>query len=161
VAAAVAAGLLARARTRAFADLGADGTVQIGAATRALTLDTTIFLPKAMEAYLAALKGSHGRKVDARTEKAELARGTAAAQTCGAAEKKLQETKKALVSCNFGLESCDPARHAELLKAVDEARLAAEAAFRDVETTRTGGAAEDEGSITRAADAAGCREPWW
>jgi hypothetical protein len=65
------------------------------------------------------------------------------------------------VSCDFGLESCDAGRHAALLKAVDEARVAAEAAFRDVETTRTGGAAEDESSITRAAEAAGCREPWW
>jgi hypothetical protein len=156
-----AAGLLARARTRAFADLGPDGTVQIGAASRALTLDTTVLLPKAMEAYLGVLKGSRPRRVDPRTQKAELARGTAAAQACGAAEKKLQETKKALVSCNFGLESCDQGRHAELLKAVDEARVAAEAAFRDVETTRTGGAAEDEGSITRAAETAGCREPWW
>ena len=161
VSAADGAGLLARARTRAFADLGPDGSVQIGAASRALTLDTTIFLPKAMEGYLAALKGARARKVDARTEKAELARGTAAAQACGAAEKKLQETKKSLVSCDFGLESCDAARHTALLKAVDEARVAAEAAFRDMETTRTGGASEDEGSITRAAEAAGCREPWW
>jgi hypothetical protein len=156
-----AAGLVARARTRAFADVAADGTVQIGAPTRALVLDTTSLLPRAMEAYLAVLKGARGRRVDPRTAKAEAARGVAAAQACGAAEKKLQDSKKALVSCNFGLESCDDGRHAGLLKAVDEARVAAEAAFRDVETTRTGGAAEEEGSITRAADAAGCREPWW
>ncbi len=156
-----AAGLLIRGRTRAFADIAADGTVTIGAATRGFTLDTAALLPKAMDAYGALLKGQRPRKVDAKTAKGEKARGIAAAQACGASEKKLQDTKKSLVSCNFGLEVCDAAKQAALAKAVDEARLAAETAFHDLETARTGGASEEADALTRAAEAAGCREPWW
>jgi hypothetical protein len=154
------AGLWARARTRAFADLGPDGSVQFAAPGRGFTLNTATLLPQAMEAYLAGLKSAKPKKLDTKTATAEKARGLSAAQTCGAHEKKLQDTKKSLVSCNFGLEACDEARHASLAKAVDEARLAAEAAFHDLEAARTADT-EDADAISRAADAAGCREPWW
>jgi hypothetical protein len=153
--------VIGRARTRAFADVTADGSVQIGVRGRGFTLDTTALMPRAMEAYLGVLKGARPRKVDKKTAGAEKQRGIAAAQACGGWEKKLQETKKSLVSCNFGLESCDDAKHAALAKAVDEARLAAETAFHEMELSRTGGAAEEAGDITRAAESAGCREPWW
>jgi hypothetical protein len=158
--AADAAGLIARAPVRAFADLGPDGAVNFGAQTRGLTLDTAAILPQSMEAYLSALKGIRPRKLDARTAGAQKAQGTTAAQACGAAEKKLQESKKLLVSCNVGLEKCDPAKHAELAKAVDDARFAAEAAFRDFETARTADAA-DADDLAQAATGSGCREPWW
>jgi hypothetical protein len=154
------AGLYARARTRAFADLGPDGAVQVHAGGRGFTLDTTALLPRAMEAYLAALKPAHTRKLDKKTAAAEKARGLAAAQACGDSEKKLQEEKKSLVSCNFGLEACSDTRHAALAKSVDEARVAAEAAFHDLEDARTADA-EDADAIARAAATAGCREPWW
>ncbi len=153
-------GILARARTRAFADLAPDGAVQIGAPGRGLTLDTASLFPRATEAYLPVFKNARPRKADAKTVKAEHARGVAAAQSCGASEKKLQDTKKALVSCNFGIEVCDDARHASLAKAVDEARVAAESAFQELETARTGTADEAE-PLRAAAEAAGCREPWW
>jgi hypothetical protein len=159
--AADAAGLVIRGKTRAFADLGLDGSVQIGAPTRALTLDVSAFLPRANDAYVGVMKRVSPRKPDGRTAKAEKARGLAAAQACGAALRKLSETKKGLASCNFGLESCDEAKHASLLKTVDEARLAAESAFRDLETIRTGGAADEAEALTHAAESAGCREPWW
>jgi hypothetical protein len=161
VAPADAAGLLNRGKTRAFADLAADGSVQIDAASRGFTLDTTTFLPRATESYFGVLKAARPRKVDAKTVKAEKARGTTEAQTCGAWIKKLSETKKALASCNFGLEPCDDAKQAALVKGVDEARRSVESAFHSVETTRTGGAADEAEAITRAAEAAGCREPWW
>lgn len=153
-------GVLARARTRAFADLAPDGAVQIGAPGRGLTLDTAALFPRATEAYLPLFKNAHPRKADTKTIKAEHARGMAAAQACGTSEKKLQDTKKALVSCNFGLEVCDDARQAALARSVDEARVAAEAAFQELETARTGTADEAE-PLRAAADAAGCREPWW
>jgi hypothetical protein len=155
------AGLLGRAQKRAFADLAADGSVQIGVATRGATLETGGLFPAAMTAYTDALKGARGRKVDARTARAEKAKGAAAAATCGASEKKLQDTKKALVSCNFALEVCDEARQTALAKSVDEARVAAEAAFHELDLARTGGAAEEADALDRAAAAAGCREPWW
>lgn len=160
VPAADVAGMLARGRTRAFADLSPDGTAQIGASSRGFTFDTAGVLPRAHEAHAMALKGAR-RTVDARTGRAEKARGVAAAQACGAALRRLTETKKALASCNFGLTSCDAAQHAKLLKTVDEARVAAENAFHDVESTRTGGAADAADDISRAAETAGCREPWW
>ncbi|MFT3766051.1 MAG: hypothetical protein QM820_11120 [Minicystis sp.] len=155
------AGLLLRARTRVFADLAPDGSVQIGAASRAFTLDTAAFLPRATEAYATVLKGARPKKVDAKTAKAEKARGQAAAQACGSALRKLSETKKALASCNFGLEACDDAKTAGLVKTVDEARVAAERAYHELEEVRTGGAADEADALTRAAEAAACREPWW
>jgi len=161
VAPADVAGLLGRGKTRAFADLGPDGNVQIDAASHGFTLDTTTFLPKATESYFGVLKGTRPRKVDGKTVKAEKARGVIEAQTCGAWLKKLSETKRSLASCNFGLEPCDDARQAALVKGVDDARRSVESAFHSVESTRTGGAAEEADAITRAAEAAGCREPWW
>jgi hypothetical protein len=140
--------------------MGADGSVQLGAATRALTLGTSAMLPRAMEAYLGALKGAKPRKLDPRSAANEKARGVAAAQACGAAVKKLQENKKALLGCNFGLEVCDAGRQAALGKAVDEARVDAENTFRDLETARTADP-EDADTITRAAQSAACLEPWW
>jgi hypothetical protein len=155
-----AAGVIARGRTRAFADVAPDGSVQPDAAGHAFTLDTTALLPRAMEAYLAVFKGVRGGKLASRVAAAEKARAERAAATCGAAEKRLQDSKKALVSCNFALESCDDAKQASLAKAVDEARIASESAFHEVESARTADAADAE-AIHHAAEAAGCREPWW
>ena len=47
------------------------------------------------------------------------------------------------------------------MKTVDEARLAAEVAFRALESARTGGAVDEADALSRAAESAGCREPWW
>jgi hypothetical protein len=152
-----AAGLVNRGRVRAFADLAPDGTVAIGSVSRALTLDTRAFLPRATDALGALLRA---RRVGGPTAKAERARGMAAAQACGAALRRLSETKRGLVSCNFGLEACDEAKHAALRKSIDEARVAAEEAFRDLETARTS-ATDEADALTRAATSAGCREPWW
>jgi hypothetical protein len=155
------AGLILRGKNRAFADLGPDGAVQLDAASRGFTLDATTFLPRATEAYAGVLKSTRPRKVDAKTVKAEKERGVTEAQTCGAWLKKLSETKRSLASCNFGLEPCDDARQAALVKGVDDARRSVEAAFHSVESTRTGGAADEADAITKAAETAGCREPWW
>jgi hypothetical protein len=155
-----AAGLFTRARTRAFADLTDTGAVVIGAPGRGFTLDTAALLPRAMEVYLGVLKAARPRKIDAKTAASEKARGLAAAAACGASEKKLQDIKKALVSCNFGLEACDDAKHAALAKSVDEARLSAESAFHELEAARTDDD-EDADTIRRAAETAACREPWW
>jgi hypothetical protein len=155
-----AAGLIARARTCAFADLGSDGSVQAGARGRAFTLNTTALLPRAMEAYLGALKAARPPKLATRAATAEKERGVRAAEACGASEKRLQDIKKSLVSCNFALEGCDHAKHASLVKSVDEARVAAEEAFHEMESARTADAA-DADAIQHAAEAAGCREPWW
>jgi hypothetical protein len=155
------AALLGRGRTRAFADLAPDATVQIGAITRAATLDTSRLLPKAMGAYLDAMKPSRSRKADSRTQLAEKAHGMAAATACGAAMRRLKESKTALFGCSFGLDVCDEAKQSELAKNVDAARADAEAAYRDLDGARVGAAANEATALTQAAEVAGCREPWW
>jgi hypothetical protein len=154
-------GLIERARTRAFADVTPDGSVQIGAASRADRLDTTALLPQAMFAYLAALKPARLKKLDKNAVQIAKAAGTAAATSCGAALRKLQDSKLALINCSFGLETCDEARTASLNKLVDGSRLAAEAAFHELDLARTGGAVAETDALAKAAEQAGCREPWW
>src|SRR6185503_11562994 len=100
-------GLIQRAETRAFADLAAEGSVQVGAVSRASRVDTTALLPRAMAGYGEALKGVKPRKLATNVTRAASESGLGAAQACGAAEKKLQESKLALINCNFGLERCD------------------------------------------------------
>ncbi len=113
-----------------------------------------------MDSYLAVLRGLRGGKLVGHAAAAEKARGLKAAETCAASERKLQEIKKGLVSCNFGLEACDDAKHAALIKSVDEARVAAEGAFHEMESARTADG-DDAEAIQHAAETAGCREPWW
>lgn len=161
VAAPDADGLIVRAKTRAFADVTPEGTVAIGAASRADRLDTTALLPRSMAAYLAALKPARPRKLDKNAVQAAKSAGAAAAASCGGALRKLQDSKLALINCSFGLETCDAARASGLEKSVDESRLAAEAAYHELDLARTGGAVDEVDALTRAAEQAGCREPWW
>jgi hypothetical protein len=154
-------GLIQRAKTRAFADVTADGAVQVGAMSRADRLETTAILPKATAAYLDALKPAKPKKLDKKAVQAAKATGVAAAGACGGALRKLQDSKLALINCNFGLETCDDARTAGLKKSVDDARAAAEAAYHDLDLARTGGAADEADELTKASEQAGCREPWW
>lgn len=154
-------GLILRAQTRAFADVTPEGAVEIGAASRASRLDTTALLPSAMAAYLAALKPARPKKLDKNAVQIAKATGVAAAASCGGALRKLQESKLALINCNFGLLTCDEGKTAGLKKSVDESRVAAESAFHDLDLARTGGAVEDAAALDKAAEQAGCREPWW
>ena len=154
------AGVAERGLTKVFADLSPEGAFQLGASTHAFTLETAAIFPRAQEDYLRAWKSVRPRKVDSRTGKSEKAKGQAAAQSCGASIKRLTESKKALVSCDFGLERCDGGKRAELLKSVDEARVAVEGSFRELEMIRTG-LPEESANLARSSEAAGCREPWW
>jgi hypothetical protein len=161
VAAPEANGLLQRGKTRAYADVTIDGAVEIGARTRAARLDLNGPLPRAMSAYLDAMKSAKPRKLDKNTVKLAKSSGVAAAALCGNAEKKLQESKLALINCNFGLETCDDQKTAQLIKALDDSRNAAESAYHDLDLARTGGAAEEADDLVKSAEAYGCREPWW
>jgi len=154
-------GLLLRAKTRAFADVAPDGTVQLGAMSRADRLETSALLPRATAAYLDALKPAKPRKLDKKAVQAAKATGTAAATACGGALRRLQDSKIALINCSFGLETCDDAKTTGLKKSVDDARTAAEVAYHELDLARTGGAADEGDALTKAAEQAGCREPWW
>ncbi len=154
-------GLIERAKTRAFADVTPDGTVEIGAASRASRLDTTALLPRSMAAYLAALKPARLKKLDKNAVQAAKSAGAAAAASCGGALRKLQDSKLARINCSFGLETCDDARASGLEKSVDVSLVAAEAAYHELDLARTGGAIDELDALARAAEQAGCREPWW
>ncbi len=158
---AFADGLIQRAKTRAFADVTADGTVQIGAASRADRLDTSALLPRSMAAYLDALKPARPRKLDKKAVQAAKAAGSAAAAVCGTALRTLQDSKLALINCSFGLETCDDTKPEALKKSVDDARVAAESAYHDLDLARTGGAVDEIDALAKAAEQSGCREPWW
>jgi hypothetical protein len=161
VAAPDADGLIVRAKTRAFADVAADGTVQLGATSRADRLETSAILPKSMAAYLDALKPAKPKKLDKKAVQAAKGTGTDAAFACGTALRRLQESKIALINCSFGLETCDDGKTTGLKKSVDDARTAAEAAYHDLDMARTGGAVDEADALAKTAETAGCREPWW
>jgi hypothetical protein len=154
-------GLVARARTRAFADVGPDGAVLIGVPSRASRLDTTQLLPRSMAAYADAMKSARPKKLDKKVAQAAKAEGADAGGRCASAERKLQESKLSLINCSFGLDTCDEAKEEALRKSVDEARGAAEAAYHALDLARTGGAIDDAEALGKAAEQVGCREPWW
>lgn len=156
-----AAGVIQRAKSRAFADVALDGSAAVGATNGAWLTETLSLWPKAMEAHAAAMRSARARRVDPRVSKAVREKGLNAGRDCASWERKLQESKQALLFCNFGIEACDATRTAELLKALDDTRIAAESAFRDLDHARTGAAIDASDEISRAADQAGCREPWW
>lgn len=154
-------GLILRAKTRAFADVAPDGTVQLGATSRADRLETSAILPKAMAAYLDALKPAKPKKLDKKAVQAAKTAGTDATFACGSALRRLQDSKIALINCSFGLETCDEAKTTGLKKSVDDARTTAEAAYHEIDLARTGGAVDEAEAIAKSVELAGCREPWW
>jgi hypothetical protein len=159
-----ASGILARGRTRPLADIDEKGGVKAGAASPAGRIDATKALPSAMRAYVAALDpGGRGGapRVDAATANKARATGLERARACAESEKRLQSFKATLVSCAFELESCAPDKLAEATAAVDDGMVAAAAAWDAFDTARTGAASAFAGELTDAAQAAGCREPWW
>jgi hypothetical protein len=114
-----------------------------------------------MAAYLDALKPARRKKLDKNAVQAAKSAGSAAAVSCGGALRKLQDSKLALINCSFGLETCDDARASGLKKSVDDSLVAAEAAYHELDLARTGGAIDELDALARAAEQAGCREPWW
>jgi hypothetical protein len=129
-------GLLERARTRALADLGADGTVQLGAMTRAFWLDTAKLWPEASTAHVIALATlertvKNSPRPSAATLETQLTRARAQAKACGAAVRDRLAAEQALLACVF--EGCDDARRAELADRWQKARTAADGARQELD----------------------------
>ena len=152
-----------RSAKRPFADLGADGAVEIGAVSAGSELESVLALDSASAGYaeeiarlqkVAKLKKPTKRDVD----KAHAA-VTEQASACAAAEKKVKLGEKGIVACAFGFVTCDDAKVAEFGKEGDAARAAAETAWRKLE-----GAPLDDDSAAQAAAQAkqsDCVAPWW
>ncbi len=159
------AGLHGRAATRAFADLAPDGTVRVGAATRAAELETAELLPKATTAYLDAYAPAEAiaarRKVDGRTAELAKAYGRIQAVGCGSAQKALSAAEQAYLACAFGTTSCDASQLVGVLADIDKARADAEAARHNLDVVMTGAAATYKGQLIEIATTEGCFEPWW
>lgn len=158
-------GLLARADTRAFADVLPDGTVSVGGQSRASELDTTELLPRSMIAYREGVKPALAlgklRKVDAKTSAMALKYGKLKAQACGEAEKKLSQTEGEAIACAFGATPCDEAKLVALGTTLDETRAAAESARHQLDLVTTGPAAGGKDELVQVAATAGCLDPWW
>ena len=158
-------GLLARADSRAFADVGPDGVVSVGASSRASELETSDILPRAMSAYRDAVKPALAlgklRRVDAKTIAMAKQYGRMKAQACGEAENKLSDTEAQAIACAFAVTPCDETKLAALGAALDETRTAAEEARHQLDLVMTGPAAGGRNELVQAAATAGCLEPWW
>jgi hypothetical protein len=158
-------GLLARADTRAFADVLVDGTVSVGGQSRASELDTVELLPRSMAAYREGVKPALAlgklRKVDAKTSAMALKYGKMKAQACGEAERKLSQTEGEAIACAFGATPCDDAKLVALGTVLDEARAAAESARHQLDLVTTGPAAGGKDELVQVAATAGCLDPWW
>lgn len=159
------AGFVARARTRAFADVTAEGAVAPGTPTRATELETESVLTKGMAAYLEALRPAETqaklRKVDGRTAKLAFAYGKIQAEACGTAEKRLHDAEQKMLACAFGVDPCDEAGAAALTKEIDDARQQADTARHQLDAVLTGAASAHKGELVQLSSSAGCLEPWW
>lgn len=122
------AGLAARAPYYPFADIDDHGAVAFNALHYAGRVDGTRVMPKAMEAYNAALGN-----LAALAKKKPLSAGDArdmknnavdAAKNCGVTARRAQASEKDLVNCAFTLNTCPQSKLEALTKMVDEDRAA-------------------------------------
>jgi hypothetical protein len=157
--------MINRALSRPFGDLSLEFSVQQGAATRGVTLETASFMPKATEAYLDQLKNvareASKKRLDARLYNDALAKAYEDAKVCGASLKTYRESEQQIIRCAFGIEVCDKDKIAALTKANDDARAAAEAAHIRLHLAMSGPAASAKGEIEQAIAARECESPWW
>lgn len=154
-----------RATTRAFADMSQAFSVQPGMATSAVTLDTLSFMPKATEAYLAALKPvmaeASKKRLDPKIVNDSVARGYDLAKACGAAQKAQSEAEQGMLRCVFAIDPCSSAQVEELTKKSDQSRAAAESAFLELHMIMSGPAEAARGEIEQAMLARECNAPPW
>ncbi len=103
--------LVRRAKRRPFADLGLDATLQLGAFTRAYSLDVTKTLPQAMAAYqgaLAVLVKVVERGIKPGGSDLQVAKqfGRQQVKACDAALDELVEIEGELLACAFDWKGC-------------------------------------------------------
>lgn len=154
-----------RALSRPFGDFSPEFSVQQGAATRGVTLETASFWPKATEAYLDVLKNvareASRKKLDAKFHHDSVVKGYEDAKICGEAEKAHRDAEQGLIKCAFGVESCDAGKVAALSKASDDSRAAIEQAYIRLHLAISGPAAAAKGEVDQAMLARECEPPWW
>lgn len=156
---------LHRAQSLPLADLDAEGRVRLGAVSVAASVELADLLPKSVAAYGEALSGRVkllGKKtltVAAADRLAAVADG--AASRCGQAMKAFSAAEAALVGCAFGAPACDDGKLEAETKKADTARREAELAWPKAAVALASLPPEQRVGATKAAELAGCREPWW
>jgi hypothetical protein len=154
-----------RALARPFGDFSPEFSVQQGAATRGVTLETGSFWPRATEAYVDSLKNvareASRKKLDAKFHHDAVVKGYDDAKICGEAEKAHRDAEQGLIRCGFGVDTCDPAKVAALTKVSDDARATIEQAYIRLHLAMSGPAAGAKGEIEQAMLARECEPPWW
>lgn len=157
------AAFVRRSVRRPFADIGADGGVEVGAVSPGSDLEGVLALDSAASGYgdeLARLeKASKARKPSKRDVDRARAMITQQTTACAGAEKKVKLGEKGIVACAFGFVPCDDAKIAAFGKEGDAARAVAETAWRKLEA-----APIDDDTAAEAASRAKqaeCLEPWW
>lgn len=154
-----------RGKSHELADVDVEGRVRLGAVTQAASVEMVDFLPKAVAAYQAALAGRwklvEKKKLGTRdTEKLGLAADGEAAR-CGQAMKGVDAAEKILIACAFGLETCDEAKVVAAVQKAGESRRAAESSWPRSVLALASLPREQRAGAEKAAELAGCREPWW
>jgi hypothetical protein len=158
-------GLMRRGEVAAFADLTADGIVDVHAPSPADALATEPILPQGMAAYRKGFRMvetmARARKPTAKAIDELRTHAGEAAAVCGAAEKKLDASERALVGCAFGVEACDAARTDALASAIASARAEAERSHAELVAAMRGAAYDAREDLENGATASGCLDPWW
>lgn len=155
-----------RAVARPFGDFSPEFSVQSGAKTRSITLDTSAFMPKATAAYTEALKAvvreAAKKKIDAKVFDEAVRKGYDDAKICGEALRNYRTSEQELLRCVFGADACDASKIAALTKAGDDARAAVDDMFLSLHLNISGPAAAAKGEVEQAMLARECEvPPWW
>lgn len=154
-----------RALARPFGDFSLEFSVQQGALSRGVTLETAGFWPKATEAYVDALKNvareASRKKLDAKFHHDAVVKGYEDAKICGEAEKAHRDAEQGLIRCAFGVDTCDAAKVAALSKTSDDSRATIEQAYIRLHLAISGPAAASKDEVLQAMLARECDPPWW
>lgn len=154
-----------RQKKLALADVDAEGRVRLGAVTPAASIELGDLLPKASAAHderlTSRLKLAEKRKLDAASADRLGAGADGEASRCGQAMKAFEAAEKQLLACAFGLETCDEQKLAVTGKKLDEARVSGEAAWPKAVVALASLPRAQRTGAEKAAELAGCREPWW
>ncbi|MBI3201424.1 MAG: hypothetical protein HYZ29_07765 [Myxococcales bacterium] len=156
---------LHRSLSHPLADVDADGRVRLGAVTAAGSVELADLLPKAIAAYRDELSGrvklldKKKLTVAAADRLAVAAHG--AASRCGQAMKAFEAAEATLIGCAFGVQACDDAKLESETQAAVGARRQAELAWPKVALALASLPPDQRAGATKAAELAGCREPWW
>lgn len=153
-----------RAEELPLSDVTVEGEPQIGAQNPALGLGLTQ-LPECLEAYRGTLKSIFERAKKRRVSDDDMAdiAGVAGeqAKTCADEEKQVRLSSKAMLECNFGVETCSPGHVDKLADRQQNARTNAVNAWTKttfaIHSLDPDNRASARGMVVKM----GCEEPWW